>query len=140
MHHAVEQGHIASKPVVYSNIRVSGELNVSRVRHDELGPFFLGPENTSRNQRMARGGIGPDNENAPGIFDLADRICHGSASEGGGQTGHRGCVSEAGAVIDVVGADNRSGEFLRQIIFLVGYFSRHQNADAVRPVGIGNFL
>ena len=140
MHHAVEQCHIASEPVVYCNICVPGELNVSWVRHDELGPFFLGSENTPGNQGMTCRCIGPDDENTPGIFDLADRIRHCSASKGGGQTGHRGCVSEASAVIDVVGADDRSREFLCQIIFLVRHFCRYQNADTVRPVCIGNFF
>ena len=126
--------------MVYGNIRIPGKLYVSGICHDELGPFFLGSENTPCNQRMARRCIGPDDENAPGIFDLANRICHRPASESGGQTCHRGRMSETGAVINVVGADHRSGEFLCQIILLIGHFCRHQNTDAVRPVGVNNFL
>jgi hypothetical protein len=65
VHHAVQQGHIAAQPMGDGHIGEAGQLNVSRIRHDEFGAAFLGPENTPGDQRVAGGGIGSDDKNAP---------------------------------------------------------------------------
>jgi hypothetical protein len=67
-----------------------------------------------------------------GEFDLLDGVSHRTASECGGQTGHRHGVSETGAVIDMVGADPRSHELLEKVVFLIGAAGRGKTGDAVR--------
>jgi hypothetical protein len=43
-------------------------------------------------------------------------------------------VSETGAVIDVIGADNGSREFLQEVIILVGALGRGEKGKAVGPM------
>jgi hypothetical protein len=64
-----------------------------------------------------------DDEKAIGVrLEFGDRIRHGAAPKGCGQTGHSGSVSETGAVIDVIRADHRAGKLLQQVVFFIGAF------------------
>jgi len=134
VHHAVEQGHVASQAMGHGHIRESGELNMPGIGHDQRGPPFFCPEDVPGNQGMARRGVAADHKDADGVFDFFDGIGHGSASECCGKTCHSGGVSESGAVVHVIGAYGRTGKFLGQVIFLVGHFCRDQDPDAVRAV------
>ena len=58
--------------------------------------------------------------------DIGDRIGHGAAAEGCGQTGHGRSVSGTGTVVDVVCAHHRPCEFLDEVILLVGAPGRTQ--------------
>ena len=69
---------------------------------------------------MIFGGVGPGYQYDFGVFDIADGICHGSASESCGQTGHGGGMSEPGAVVDIVCLEHGPGELVGNIVFLVG--------------------
>ena len=72
---------------------------------------------------MSGAGIATDDKDASSIFNLADRISHGTTAETGGQTGHCGGMSEAGTVVHIVGLHYRACEFLCQIIFFIGALS-----------------
>ena len=76
------------------------------------------------NDGVALRGIGTDDEYAICMPDFIDGVGHGSAAERCDQTGHRGRMSETGAVVDVVRTDYRAGKFLQQVIFFVSAFSR----------------
>jgi hypothetical protein len=49
------------------------------------------------------GGVAADDEDAIRILDLVNGIGHGPGPERGGKTCHRGGVSEACAVINIIG-------------------------------------
>src|SRR4030042_2875474 len=68
---------------------------------------------------MCSSGVTTDDQDAIGPFDFADGIGHGTAAETGGQTGHRGRMSETGTVVYVICLHDHTGEFLCQIIFFV---------------------
>ena len=85
-------------------------------------------------------GIGADDEDAIGFFNSVDGIGHGSRSECGGKTCHRRGVSEPGAVVHVVGAKHRAGQFLCQVVLLVGHFGGDKNADTVWAVLVDDLL
>ena len=53
--------------------------------------------------RMRYGGIAADRENTGSIADFMNGISHGSAAEGGGQTGHSRRMSETGTMVDSIG-------------------------------------
>jgi len=72
---------------------------------------------------MTCSGITANNQNAGSLTDLANRIGHSTAAEGGGQTGHRRGVSETGTMVDIIGTHYHTSELLGQIILLVGTFS-----------------
>ncbi len=96
----------------------SREGHLPGVHHNQLCPFSHSAEHTMRDKGMGFCGIGPDHKNAIGIFNLRDRIRHGSASEGSGKTCHCGCVSEPCAVIDVVCSEPCPAKLLKKMIFL----------------------
>ena len=69
---------------------------------------------------MAFGSVGADDEKEVGFFKISNRVAHGTVAESGGRTGHCRGMSETGTMVYVIGTDNSPGEFLDQIIFLVG--------------------
>ena len=69
--------------------------------------------------RVAFGGIGADDKNAVALPEFRDGVGHSSAAERCDQTGHGGGMSETGAVVHIVGADNCPGKLLHQVVFLV---------------------
>ena len=85
-------------------------------------------------------GVGAGDQDDVGLLDIGDGVGHRATSERCGQTGHGGAVSETGAVIDVVGLEHRPGEFLGDVVFLVGDPGRGQHADAVAAVGVADSL
>ena len=63
--------------------------------------------------------IASDDQDTGSFFDLTDGVGHSTAAETGGQTGHRGGMSETGTVVYIVGLHYCAGKFLSEIIFLV---------------------
>ena len=85
------------------------------------GPPFLRFQDVTGDQRMGLGGVGAGDEKALRLgAELRDRVGHCSTAKRGDQTGHRGGVSEASAVIHVIGANHCAGELLEEIVLLVG--------------------
>src|SRR5690606_16662094 len=67
-----------------------------------------------------------------------DAVGHRARAQGCGQTGHAAAVSETGAMIDSIGADDCAGELLQQVILFVRTLRRGQKGDAVRAVALAN--
>ena len=113
----------------------SGDLDPPGVHQDEPGVVeFDGPLDKRGNYRVILGGVGAGDENHVGVGDVADGVGHCSTSKRGGQTGHRGAVSETGAVINAVGFQDRPGEFLSDVVLLVGDPGRGEDPEGVRAV------
>ncbi len=68
------------------------------------------------------------------LFNFAVRTGAASRSEYRRQTGDAGGVSSAVAAIDVVAADHRAHELLRDVIQLVGGLRATEHAERPRPV------
>jgi hypothetical protein len=132
MHDAVEQGYIGAHPVVDMQVGDFRNMYLARIGDDDFGPVLLGAKDPGGDQGMGDGGVGADDENAVGLLELLDGVGHRPTSECCGKTCHGGAVSESGAVIDVVGADCRPGEFLQQVVLLVGHLGRGQKGDRCR--------
>ena len=106
MHKAVDQGHIRAEFVAQPQMGDAHQLYFSRIHDNQLGAVLLdGFINIIGDDRMIGRGIRADDQNDFGLQHILQRIGHRSASERGGKTCHRGGMSEAGAVIDIVGAD-----------------------------------
>jgi len=80
------------------------------------------------------GGVAADDEHTVRILDFGNGVRHGTRTEGDGKTCHRGGVSEACAVIDVVGAQDASHKFHKKVVFFVGAFGAGQSTNGIRPV------
>ncbi len=69
---------------------------------------------------MSLRGVRADYKNAVSFSEFRDGVGHGTAAERCGQTGHGGGMSEASAVVDIIGTQNRPGKLLYQVVFFVG--------------------
>lgn len=103
---------------------VLGKPGASRVDDDQLSPPVNGVEHPPGHLRMSLGGVGARDQDHLSLFDFIDGISHRAAAKGGGKTCHRGCVSESGAVVDVISLEDGAGEFLQEVVFFVGAFGR----------------
>ena len=114
-----------------------GELHhrhASRVGDDDLCAVAVCLDHPVRDDRMGLLGVGADDEDDLHALDLADGVGHCPGTEYGGQSGHRGGVSETGAVVDVVRADPRAHELLECVIFFIRAACRGKAADGVGAV------
>ena len=117
------------------SVGILDEVDLPGIDHDQFGAVLAdGPFDAGRDDGMVFRRVGSRRQDDIGEFDLLDGVRHCTASECGGQTGHRHGVSETGAVIDIVGADHRAHEFLEEVVFLIGAAGRGETGDAVRPV------
>ena len=117
----VDQGDIGAGNLAEPEAGMPHQAVAPGVDDDEILIFETRrPLDAGRNHRVIFVGVGADHQDAIGILQFGDGIGHGSGTEGRGQPGHGGAVSEAGAVIHVVGADRGAQQFLHQVIFFVG--------------------
>ena len=65
-------------------------------------------------------------------FPFINGIGHGATTECCPQTGDSNGVSETGAMVHIIGAQSRSGQFLCQIVLLIGNSGGSKYGDAVR--------
>src|SRR5260221_2164406 len=84
--------------------------------------------------RMCLSCVGAPQKNKIGFRHLLIRTGGATSSENRRQTGDARGVSSAVATVDVVAADHRSHEFLRDIVQLVCGFRTTEHAKRARPV------
>ena len=104
------------------DVSIAHQADFKRIGDNEFGTLAGSPPDIHTYYWVSSGGVGADSQDAFGIIDILDRVGHGAAAEGGGQTGHSGGMSEAGTMVHIVGAQHRPGEFLHDVIVLVGAF------------------
>ncbi len=75
-----------------------------------------------------------------GFHNVPNGVGHRSRANGRGQTGHAAAVSETGAVVDIIGANDRPGQFLEQVVFFVGAFGGGKEGDTVGAVVAANLV
>jgi hypothetical protein len=76
-------------------------------------------------------GVAPYDKDASGLSDFRDRVCHGTATQSGSQTGYRGGVSETRAVVDIVCPHNGPDKFLKEIVFFISTLGRRHGSKLV---------
>ncbi len=81
------------------------------------------------NNRVIFARIGTDNKYTVAVAYFGDGVGHCPATEGCGQTGHGGRMSETGTVVNIIGADDRPGEFLEKVVLFVGTLGRGKKAQ-----------
>ena len=138
VHQAVEQGHVRAGAQTQMDVGQFRQRRTSRIGHNEPAARALAPHEPHAHHGMGHRGIGAHHQQAVAGFEVVKGVGHGAAAKGGGKTCHRGAVSEAGAMINIMRADGAARKFLQQIVFFVGAARRGQNTDAVRAVGIAD--
>jgi hypothetical protein len=79
-------------------------------------------------------GVRADDEDGLGLFQVGEGVGHGAAAERLGEPGDRGSVTQACAMVDVVGAYHGAHELLEQVVLFVGTAGRREARDRVGPV------
>ena len=97
----------------------AAEVDLSRIGYDELAALGYRFLHLQGDDWVILRGVGADGQNATGILNLLNRVGHGAAAEGCGQTGHCGSMSETGAVVDTVRPHYHTGELLEYVVILV---------------------
>lgn len=80
--------------------------------------------------------IGTPQKDEVCLFHLAIRTGGATRSENRRQTGDARCVSSAVAAVDVVAADHRTNEFLRDVVQFICGLGAAEHPEGVRPVDI----
>jgi hypothetical protein len=66
-----------------------------------------------------------------GLCNFRDGVCHGTATQGGSQTGYRRGVSEAGTVVDIVCPHDGPDKLLKEIVFFISTLGRRYGSKLV---------
>ena len=111
--------------------RDARQVDRTRVRDDEFGAFANGAANACADDGVLFRRVRSDHQDRFGLLQIRDAVRHRARAEGGGQTGHRGGVSEPGTVIDVVRPHHRAREFLNEIVLLVRCLGRRKHRERV---------
>lgn len=113
--HGVEKQHVGAALDGQVNIGDAGRFGLAGIYTDNLASLFLSPHDAAGHDRMRRRPVVADVEDDFCIFDFGDVDRHGPFSYGLTEPGNRWSVSNAGAVVDVVRADDGAHEFLHDI-------------------------
>ena len=107
------------------------EHRLARISHNELCAVSDRLADSSSYDRVRGGSVAADNKDARCFGDFRDGVCHSAATQAGSQTGYRGGVSEARAMIYVVSLHNGSDKLLKNIVFLICTFSGRDRSEFV---------
>ena len=113
--HGIEEGHVRTELQGQVAIGVFRQRNLPGIHHVELGSFTYRFFHTHCNDGVALGHIRAHTQHHLCIFDLRDRVRHGSASNGSRQTGDGRTVSATRTVVDLVRIHDRPGELLQHV-------------------------
>ncbi len=120
MHHRQENVDIGAGVRLEEEGGVIDEGDASGVDDDKVSAFLHCTHDLIADNRMRFRRIGSGDEDAICVADLADGIGHCAPTEGLHEACNGAAVSKPGTVIDVIGADHCSHEFLEEVIILVG--------------------
>ena len=131
----VDQSHVGAVLQRQPLVGDAGGLDLAGIADDDLGALLLGLEDAAGDDRVTVGGVVAEAEDAVGVLDLTDRVGHGAVAEGHHQARDRGAVADAGAAVDVVGADDGAGELLGDVVrFVAGAARRPGQHDRIGAV------
>ena len=118
-----------------------GHLVFAKVGDDEpLAAMFVRTLDAGGEDGMVLGGVGADDEDEAGLFDVGDGAGVAAVAYGALQAHGGGVLAVAGAVVDVVGADDGAGELLHEKALLVGALGGGDEGEGVGAVVLFDLL
>ncbi len=112
-----------------------GHLVLAEVGDDEpLAAMFVGALDARGEDGMILGGVGSDDDDEAGLFDVGDGAGVAAVAYGALEAHGGGVLAVAGAVVDVVGADDGAGELLHEEALLVGALGGGDEGEGVGAV------
>ncbi len=107
----------------HEDIGALGHLVFAEVGDDEtLAAMFVGSLDACGQDGVVLGGVGADDEDEAGLFDVGDGAGVAAVAYGALEAHGGGVLAVAGAVVDVVGADDGAGELLHEEALFVSAF------------------
>ena len=106
----------------------------ARVDDDELGAPAQRLLDVQRADGVRLAGVGADDEDRVGLFEVLERVGHGAAAQRLAQAGDGARVAEPRAVVDVLRADDGAHELLEEVVVLVGAARRREPDERVGAV------
>jgi len=104
---------------------------LARISHNELCAVSYGPADSSSYDRMGGGGIAANDKNARSSGDFSDSVCHSPATQAGSQTGYRGGVSKACAMVYIVSLHNGPDKLLKDVVIFIGALGRRDSSKLI---------
>src|SRR5215472_14566949 len=134
INHPAEEGDISASAQRHINVGHRGSTGESRINHHQPRLVLrLGFDHPLEADRMSFGRIAAHHQNDIGILDVDPVVSHRAATKGGGQTGHRWSVSEAGLIVEADDAE-RAYHFVGRVTSLVGGCGGGQKGDRFKAV------
>ncbi len=118
---AAEEGDVGADADLAVEVTDGGGASEARVDGNELGiAISLGFHDPAEADGVIFGGVSAHGKDDIGVGDVVPAVGHGTASEGGGQTGHRGAVSNPGLLFEWYDAESGAEGFDEEVVVLVG--------------------
>jgi hypothetical protein len=137
---SAQESDIAARSNGHVIVRHRGGAIETRVDANELRfARSLRFHRETKSDRMIFRGIAAHDENDVGVRDIRPSVCHRPPAEGGGQTGHRGAVSETGLILVSDDTETKS-KLAEQVVDLVGVGAAPDESDVVEPVHRATFV
>ncbi len=139
--HATEDRYVAARLERQPQLGVIDQLQAAWVDHDQLGPIFFNcGDHHLGDDRVVLGGVRTcdDEDVRSSIFIRVDQlggsVAHRRRADRLLQGIHRAGMAQPGAVIDVIGAEERAIELLQHVIVLVGGFGADIHRQRLRSI------
>ena len=134
IHHGIDQSDAGSRYLVKPDRGQADQLDLAGVGDDYLRPIPGRLDYLQADYGMSLGGIGADDEKNIGVFNLIEGVGGRSAAKAGSEPGHGWGVTDPGAVVHIVGAEDGPGQLLHQVVLLVGAAGRGERTQGIRAV------
>ena len=103
--HRVQQRDVGGRVELQVMRRVARDLRLARIEQNQFLAVADRVFHEGRRDRVIGGRVGTDDHEHLGMLDVLDLVRHRARADALEQRGDAGGVAQAGAVIDVVGAE-----------------------------------
>ena len=134
----VVHGDVGAGAALEMHVGPAGEFDGARVGDDEFGAAADGGLHLEGGDGVGLGGVGAGDVDDVVFGDLVERVGEGAGADAEAEGGDGGGVAEAGAVVDVVGAEDDAGEFLEEVVVLVEALGGAVDGEGVGAVGVAD--
>src|SRR5690348_7444921 len=132
--HGIGQRNVAANIETQPSVRPLRGTRAARINYMELRAVANPFQQMMEENRMRLARVRAPQKNNVRLFDFAVGTRSAARPENRRQTGDAGGVSSPVAAVNVVRADDRADEFLRDVVQLIGGLRTTEHAKRARPV------
>jgi hypothetical protein len=112
MHHGVEQRHVGVGLELDEAVGGARQFALARVHHDQLGAVLHRVFDPGGGHRVVDRRVGADDDDHVGQRHVHHRVAHGPRAYAFEQRRDTRCMTQAGAMVDVVAAEAQPHQLL----------------------------